>query len=606
MLQASKRQTPAPVRRFARPGREDGRLSRPLHTPPHVAAATDVAPCACGGGCPRCRAAAIQPKLSIGIPGDAFEREADAVADKVAAGGAVAGIRTVGTEPVLERQTGDEDEAEELLQTKPVGLTASADMSTLDQQIGAIRGGGQPLSPPLRGMFEPRFGHDFSAVRVHNGATAAQLTRAVGARAFTIGRDIVFGNGEYAPESDQGRHLLAHELTHVVQQRHNDQSLMQRELVFAGGYARRFNSDRAEVRCVQRPNCTWFPATIDFRATAENSGGGTGQPSFTGLLDHIAARAAGSIEELGLIGHANRENFGLSGRITAEDVFFTEAGLINTETLAREQARIAGLRDRFAPGATITLYGCHAGVGGELLEAISKAFQVCVRGFSDEVITCLQWRTPSLEIFSRGRVYIDTEGLWAAGLMQCEEFHTNVRDLNPDQESCAGVPAPAQAPAAGATAAPGAGERRFGIDLRAGAGLTEEGWQAALSVGGRYALRSDQFIVINPTIGAQLLYLPSSGDRTTHMAAAIADIGVRFQQPLRGVYADLRAGAYAGFEVPGSEAPPGAETSFAGGFTGAFGLGYRWEHFELGAEARGLVGAGSDRLLILGVGTLKL
>ena len=77
---------------------------------------------------------------------------------------------------------------------------------------------GQPLDRETRAFMEPRFGHDFSGVRVHTDAKAAQSARAVNALAYTAGRDVVFGPGQYMPETMGGKRLLAHELTHVVQQ----------------------------------------------------------------------------------------------------------------------------------------------------------------------------------------------------------------------------------------------------------------------------------------------------------------------------------------------------------------------------------------------------
>jgi hypothetical protein len=82
-----------------------------------------------------------------------------------------------------------------------------------------LRSPGQPLDPETRAFFESRFGHDFSEVRVHDNGSSTESARAVGASAFTVGRDIVFGAGQYAPQTNNGRRLLAHELTHVVQQR---------------------------------------------------------------------------------------------------------------------------------------------------------------------------------------------------------------------------------------------------------------------------------------------------------------------------------------------------------------------------------------------------
>ena len=81
-----------------------------------------------------------------------------------------------------------------------------------------LRSPGQPLDRATRASLEPRFGHDFSRVRIHSDAKAAESARAVAAQAYTVGSDIVFGAGCYSPGTETGRRLLAHELTHVVQQ----------------------------------------------------------------------------------------------------------------------------------------------------------------------------------------------------------------------------------------------------------------------------------------------------------------------------------------------------------------------------------------------------
>ena len=85
--------------------------------------------------------------------------------------------------------------------------------------IEKLKGQGQPLPMPVRAFFEPRFGYDFSQVRVHTDSRASESARAVNALAYTVGRDIVFGSGQYMLGTESGKRLLAHELTHVVQQR---------------------------------------------------------------------------------------------------------------------------------------------------------------------------------------------------------------------------------------------------------------------------------------------------------------------------------------------------------------------------------------------------
>jgi outer membrane protein OmpA-like peptidoglycan-associated protein len=77
---------------------------------------------------------------------------------------------------------------------------------------------GQPLDRETRAFMEPHFGHDFSRVRVHTDARAAESAKAVNALAYTVGRDVVFGAGQYSPDTDKGKKLVAHELTHVLQQ----------------------------------------------------------------------------------------------------------------------------------------------------------------------------------------------------------------------------------------------------------------------------------------------------------------------------------------------------------------------------------------------------
>jgi hypothetical protein len=93
------------------------------------------------------------------------------------------------------------------------------DQLPADTREGAARSGGKPLAPTVRRTMESRLGHSFADVRVHSDGSAASQARAVGARAFAIGRDVVFGAGQFAPGTPKGQALLAHELAHVVQQR---------------------------------------------------------------------------------------------------------------------------------------------------------------------------------------------------------------------------------------------------------------------------------------------------------------------------------------------------------------------------------------------------
>jgi hypothetical protein len=114
-----------------------------------------------------------------------------------------------------------EDEEEEPVQTKRGGGQFQQSRPGLATRIESLRSGGQPLPKSGRDFFETRFGCDFSRVRIHTGDQAAEAARMARARAFTVGRDVVFGAGQYAPQTRQGQRLLAHELVHTIQQGRN-------------------------------------------------------------------------------------------------------------------------------------------------------------------------------------------------------------------------------------------------------------------------------------------------------------------------------------------------------------------------------------------------
>ena len=119
-----------------------------------------------------------------------------------------------------QRQTeeSEEEEEETPVQTQQEEGHTPQIVSTLESRLHAAHGHGQPLSESDRSFFEARLGYDFSQVNLHTGAAADSLNRDLHARAFTTGHDIYFRQGEYHPNSSTGRTLLAHELTHVVQQ----------------------------------------------------------------------------------------------------------------------------------------------------------------------------------------------------------------------------------------------------------------------------------------------------------------------------------------------------------------------------------------------------
>lgn len=165
--------------------------------------------CACGspksaltGECEECKGKKrLQTKLSIGASNDPLEQEADRVAEQVMAAPLHSAVS--GAKPSIQRFTGQ----------------STGDAGTAPASVDrALSGSGGPLDPAIQQDMEQRFGHDFSQVRVHTSLAAEQSAQEVSAHAYTVGHNIVFGKDRFAPKSHEGRKLIAHELTHVVQQ----------------------------------------------------------------------------------------------------------------------------------------------------------------------------------------------------------------------------------------------------------------------------------------------------------------------------------------------------------------------------------------------------
>jgi hypothetical protein len=183
-----------------------------------------------GPSAPACKAASNG--LRIGEPNDSFEQEADRVAEEVMTGGRLQwSLSSTGIGAPLQRKcscggsAGAEEECEEckkervgaqLLQRSTENHAEPADVPPIVYKV--LRSPGRPLDARSRAYLEPRFGHDFSGVRIHADGEAAASARTVNALAYTVGKHVVFGAGAYAPGTAAGRKLLAHELTHTIQQ----------------------------------------------------------------------------------------------------------------------------------------------------------------------------------------------------------------------------------------------------------------------------------------------------------------------------------------------------------------------------------------------------
>jgi hypothetical protein len=185
----------------------------------------------------------VQCKLTVGSANDPLEAEADAVADKV---------MDVPQNSFIQRKCSGCEE-DEKAQRKPLAsfiqkMDSSAGSTVVSESVGnqieSTRGNGNTLDRSTKSFMESRFGTDFSSVRIHTGAYASKLSAGLNAQAFTVGNDIYFNAGKYTPQSSGGKYLLAHELTHTLQQK-NQFTSVQREIT---EHTEREYTTHAEVR----------------------------------------------------------------------------------------------------------------------------------------------------------------------------------------------------------------------------------------------------------------------------------------------------------------------------------------------------------------------
>jgi hypothetical protein len=346
----------------------------------------------------------IQAKLTIGSPNDRYEQEADRVADAVMrmpepsvqrqaeeeedeeiqakplAGEITPRVqRQVEPEeeeeeliqtkalseqitPLVQRQ--EEDEEEEEIQTKPLPSQTSEVVSDVETSINSIRGGGQPLPGSTRVFFEPRFGQDFSQVRVHTGAQEAESARAVNARAYTVGRDVVFGAGQYAPETTAGQRLLAHELTHVVQQHNSKKPYMARYIdAWAPGMRPppAYNpTSPIEVTVIDGSDVVGWMAGF-FRI------GEVYMTNVTTMVKNVLkALDKHRILRLNILDHGNQNGIQIGN------------DWITTQSIARYRPVLTRLRGRFAANGFVHVQHCNAGQNLNLIRALAATFGVPV------------------------------------------------------------------------------------------------------------------------------------------------------------------------------------------------------------------------------------
>ena len=251
---------------------------------------------------------AVQCKLAIGSANDPLEHEADAVADRV--------VNMPAPANFIQAKCASCEKEDQHVRTKqspaeyPGIIQARNESSptvsdSISSQISSSKGNGSTLESGTRSFMESRFQTDLSGVRIHTGDYAVQMSKSLQAQAFTVGHDIYFNEGRFSPSSSQGKHLLAHELTHTIQQSpgaaraYAIQSTTPQKVQMAGCAGRNgYNCNGAS--CVaasgRSGRCIWGGITIGCNcrdtSTDEPRPSSYSLPSWLGWILSAAAMAA--------------------------------------------------------------------------------------------------------------------------------------------------------------------------------------------------------------------------------------------------------------------------------------------------------------------------
>jgi hypothetical protein len=287
-------------------------------------------------------ASQITPLVQRQIEDEEEEREEEPIQAKLADGARV--------------QRQEEEEEEEPIQTKPTGGETPGSSPGLATQVRSLKGGGQSLPKSTRDFFEPRLGYDLGQVCVHTDARAANTARAANAKAFTVGDDVVFGEGQFAPRTRAGQRLLAHELVHVAQQR------MGRKLL-----QRTIKAYPCAIHVYDQSN----PKDT---AIIPKDGSGIGVSSVSDMVTKVNAyvnnpkKACSCVSRLEINGHGT-DGYQSVGN---GDKYVNNAKALVHDSKAAHLRQLANIK--FCRTGLFMMFGCHVGrgKGKKLLSRIAK------------------------------------------------------------------------------------------------------------------------------------------------------------------------------------------------------------------------------------------
>ena len=279
--------------------------------------------------------APVLPKPRVGSANDPLEAEADRAADRVATGNFAGLLGGTGSSGIQRKE-----------QPSPSPASGARAASA----VHALHSGGVPLSAAQRAYFEPRFGQDFSNVRLHNHGRAAAAANDIRARAYTWRNEIAFAPGEFSPGTLEGRRLIAHELAHVVQQDRSGDPLLQRD---------EQKGQPKDVKVQPVPQ-TPDPATSYFHVVVRDSGldlgGGVLVKDLEDAKTKLTARRIATPWTLVLSIHASQDRLGAQSPPdwTKDAKFYADS---DVKRLFGDDSAFVNWRDQFGPNQVV-LYGC--------------------------------------------------------------------------------------------------------------------------------------------------------------------------------------------------------------------------------------------------------
>lgn len=577
--------------------------------------------------------------LKINQPNDRFEQEADAVAEQVmrTPASATATRAADAGANVMQRKCAhcEEDETEKnRLQREDTGPGPDVAPPIVHD---VLRSAGQPLDMATRSFMEPRFSHDLSDVRVHTDGRAAESAQAVGALAYTLGDHVVFGQGQYQSNTFSGQKLLAHELTHVLQQNNKTihrtpdpatlatfdlraQAIRNHPAYLALAVSDRAVADDIMVQVRTRDNCLYYIDKLTLLFNTPEEPPANIAASFSQNITDEAAReqarlatpqgqARAHFEEDTSASPARRwvSRAGEGGKI-----FYVDNRDPNNIVV---RARVHLIRQGLSTPLDITNIRSYE-------DAIEKKIEEA-RGYIVD-LEFVDVDGPDIFTVNADTGSWPTSGNWVSDadtlahelhhLLGLDdrynyiESHSDNRSmLIPDRLHWFQVQVGKPEDPEGPRSLMGGGNRLLDDDICRVAGLdlntcvrartTEGRWslsalggftptpglQGLAGVAARLSLRPGGYVIFNPYIGLNVLYSPTTNDQPQGFLTALAEGGLRIQQPTNGAFLDVSGGAYVGFQAPLRD-----PLRFTGGLTAGIGAGWRWERVEIGVQEQTL------------------